>query len=249
MKIRQVSLPIDAFLKIPKDERALLVAMGHALNEYNIFNKLLIASSHFADEPLQVAYAQSIQMYSIARVLVGKIYESWNVINSGFFKSHLSKKYSNKLNNSESSAINGLKKYFSKKNLIEEVRNGLAFHFSIASAATAPLDELNKHDLSIYLSESQGNCIYPFSETIFNTEMMRLTGCPTMQEAFMKLVEEINAVDRFLNTFAQGIMALILAEHIGNSQLQAATEQIEIGEVTRLREITIPFFCQGKNDA
>ena len=70
-----------------------------------------------------------------------------------------------------------------------------------------------------------------------------------MQEAFMKLVEEINAVDRFLNTFAQGIMALILAEHIGNSQLQAATEQIEIGEVTRLREITIPFFCQGKNDA
>lgn len=249
MKIRQVSLPIDAFLKIPKDERALLVAMGHALNEYNIFNKLLIASSHFEDEPLQVAYAQSIQMYSIARILVGKIYESWNVINSGFFKSQLSKKYSNKLSDTESNAINGLKKYFSKKNLIGKVRNGLAFHFSIASAATAPLDELNKHDLSLYLSESQGNCIYPFSETVFNTEMMQLTGCATMQEAFMKLISEINEVDRFLNTFAQGIMAIILSEYIGNSQLQTVTEQIEIGEVTQLREVAIPFFLQGKSDA
>ncbi len=245
MKLRQISLPAEAFLKIPKEERALLVAMGHALNEFNIFNRLLVAASHFDDEPRQVAYAQSIQMYSLTRVLVGKILEAWNAIDVGFFRSKLSMKYAARLRDDQAKALDSLKKYFSKRNTIAEVRNGLAFHFSIENAATAPKEDLNEHDLSLYLGESRGNCLYPFSETIFNTELMRITNCASMWEAFAKLVDEINAIDKPLHDFAQGVMALILEDHIGGVMLSKFTKTVEIGNVGSLGDVTIPFFTSA----
>ncbi|MEO3715925.1 hypothetical protein [Roseateles flavus] len=229
MKLRQICLPAEAFLKIPDAERALLVALGHALNEFNIFNRLLIASSHFDDEPVQVAYAQSIQMYSITRVLVGKILEAWNAIDVGFFRSKLSKKYVSRLNDDQAQSLDRLKKYFSKRNAIADIRNGLAFHFSIESAGTAPKEEMNEHDLSLYIGESRGNCLYPFSETIFNTELMRITNCATMREAFAKVIDEVNAVDKPLHEFAEGVMALILEDYIGGAVLKQFSTTVEIG--------------------
>jgi len=228
MRLHQICLPAEAFLKIPQAERALLVALGHALNEFNIFNRLLIAASHFDDEPPQVAYAQSIQMYSITRVLVGKILEAWKAIDVGFFRSKLSKKYVARLHDDQAQALDRLKKYFSKRNAIADVRNGLAFHFSIETAGTAPKEEINEHDLSLYIGESRGNCLYPFSETIFNTELMRITNCATMQEAFAKVIDEVNAVDKPLHEFAQGVMTLIVEEHIGGAVLKQCSKTVEI---------------------
>lgn len=246
MKIRQVSLPVEDFLRIPKDERAFLVAMGHSLNEFNIFNKLLIAAANFDDEPSQVVYAQSIQMYSLTRVLVGKILEAWNAIEAGYFRSKLSKKYAAKLSADQGQALDNLKRYFSKRNIIADVRNGLAFHFSIETAATTPQGEFNKHDLSLYLGESRGNCIYPFSETVFNTELMRLTKCATMADAFAKLVGEINAIDKPLHLFAQGVMALILEEYIEVPMLSRMTKTVEIEACGSLQELSLPFFTTSK---
>lgn len=245
MRLRQISLSAEAFLKIPKAERALLVALGHALNEFNIFNRLLVAASHFDDEPAQIAYAQSIQMYSLTRVLVGKILEAWNAIDVGFFRSKLSKKYAARLHDDQAKALDSLKKYFSKRNTIAAVRNGLAFHFSIEAAGTAPKEEINEHDLSLYIGESRGNCLYPFSETIFNTELMRITNCATMWEAFAKVIDEINAVDKPLHEFAQGIMALILEDHIGGAVLRNFTKTVEIGSVRSLGDVTVPFFTSA----
>lgn len=245
MRIRQISLPAEAFLKIPKAERALLVALGHALNEFNIFNRLLIAASHFDDEPAQIAYAQSIQMYSITRVLVGKILEAWNAIDVGFFRSKLSKKYVSRLDDNQALALESLKRYFSKRNTIADVRNGLAFHFSIETAGTAPREGANEHDLSLYIGESRGNCLYPLSETIFNTELMRITNCATMWEAFAKVIDEVNAVDKPLYEFAQGVMALILEDHIGGAELGKVSKTVDIGAVRSLQDVTVPFFTSA----
>ena len=97
MIIRRLSIPLDAFQEIPDPERAVLVALAHAINETNILNKLLIISSRFEDDQPQVAYAQAVQMYSLARMLAGKLHETWIAIETGYFKSQLSKKYHNHL--------------------------------------------------------------------------------------------------------------------------------------------------------
>jgi hypothetical protein len=242
MNIHHITLPVEAFLKIPQDERALLVAMGHSLNEFSTFDRLLIATAQFPDEPIQVAYVQSFQMYAVTRVLVGKILEIWKVIEVGFFKSKLSKKYWPKLSSEQIDAVDQLKKFFSNKNTISAVRNRLAFHFSIDIATTAPLGELNDNDLSIYIGPTRASCFYPYSETIFNTELIRLTNCTTMTEAWAKLVGEIDVVDKPLHEFAQGIIHLILEEHIGSSVLREQTKLVDLGGACDLRESNIPVF-------
>jgi hypothetical protein len=65
---------------LPKDERALLLLMGHSLNQISVFLKLFtFSSNHDPTHPIEerVSAAQS---HIILRVLFGVLLEVWNVI-------------------------------------------------------------------------------------------------------------------------------------------------------------------------
>jgi hypothetical protein len=242
MIIRRVSISVEAFQEIPEPERAVLVALAHASNETSILNSLLIISSRFEDDQMQVAYAQAIQMYSLARILAGKLHETWIAVESGYFRSQLSKKYHNQLDDKSIESLKALKKYFSRRNLISDIGNGLAFHFSLKSASILPRDEINGDDLSFYVGPSRGNSLYVFSETVMNTTLMELTDSATMAEAFAKFIGEINFVDRHLTIFAENWIYFLLTSKIGEKVLRSSEEEIDIGEVPLYENLAIPFF-------
>lgn len=73
------------------------------------------------------------------------------------------------------------------------------------------------------------------SETIFNTELMRITNCATMSEAFAKVIDKVNAVNKPLYEFAQRVMALIFEDHIGGAELSKASKTVDIGAVRPYR--------------
>ncbi len=130
MKINRWQLNKKKLQTTPKDERALFILLGHAVNEINILNKTFYLSTMFENESEWVVQIHVSQNLVYARTLIGKLYEAWQLLKKGYFQTKLSEKYDAQLETTVVDALKQLKKYFGPKNLIADIRNGFSFHCS-----------------------------------------------------------------------------------------------------------------------
>lgn len=221
-----------------------MVVLAHALNEINTLNKLLFFSTRFTQEPLWIAHAQAAQALILARPLVGKLNETWVVLQKGYFGTKLSKVYSPLLESSATEALSFLKTYFSRANLINEVRNSFAFHYSLEHAKTDIPDDSSPDDLATYLHETNGNSLYYFAEYLMSKALIEAISPSNPEAAVGTLLDEMSNVIGHLNEFVQGLMFVILDKYIGEEVIRKSVQTVELGAVPQSASIHIPVFFE-----
>jgi hypothetical protein len=244
MKLRRMSFTLEQLRGIPDAERALIVVLAHALNEINTLNKLLFLCTQFDQKPTWLALAHAAQAFIVARPLVGKLNEAWVVLQKGYFGTKLSKAYNGLLEPSAKDALDFLKAYFSHSNLVYEVRNNFAFHYSLDHAKTDIPDEATSDELAYYAHETNGNSLYYFAEYLMSKALMETISANDPEAALGTLLGEMSKVIANLNEFAQGLMYVVWDKHIGAEVLQQSFQDLELGSVPQSTDIRIPFFFE-----
>lgn len=244
MRLRRISFTIEQLRGIPDGERSLIVLLTHALNEVNALNKLLFLCTRIDPEPRWMAHSQAAQAFVLARPIVGKLNEAWVVVQKGYFGTMLSKAYADVLESSATEALNYLKAYFGRTNLMNVVRNNFAFHYSLEHATTSIPDDSSPDDLAIYLHETNGNSLYYFAEYLMSKALIDAISPTDPEAALGTLLDEMSTIISHLNEFVQGLLFVILDKYIGEEVLRPSVETVELGQVPQSADIRIPFFFE-----
>ncbi|MDB5928807.1 MAG: hypothetical protein JWR60_514 [Polaromonas sp.] len=244
MRLQRIGFTVDQLRGIPSEERSLIIVLAHALNEVNTLNKILFFCTRYDQEPLWVAQAQAAQAFILARPLVGKLSESWSVLQKGYFQTKLSKAYAGLLEPAATESLDYLKSYFGPKNLINEVRNNFAFHYSLEHAKTSIPDDSSLEDLATYVHQTHGNSLYYFAEYLMNKALIDLISPADPELALGTLLDEMSKVIAHLNEFVQGLLFVVLDKYIGKEVIRQSVHAVELGAVPQSLDIRIPFFFE-----
>jgi hypothetical protein len=251
IEIRRVIFTKKQLADIPKDERSLLLLMGHATNELNVFSKFILMMRK-DDPPTQVEdYTEGGQVFIIMRILIGKLHEAWEL-----FRTHaqsnkgISEKYLKNLDDDEAAkALKALNDYFGKKNAVTEIRNKVAFHYKDKDG----LIEENFHRLpetepwEFYLSKTHGNTFYYASEMVATGSALSLAGKIDEKEqaslagdikAFSELSNAVLDVSRHITTLFSYLISAIVLAYVPEPEVK--TEKFENGP--KLSEFALPYF-------
>lgn len=157
-------------------------------------NALHAASIQEADSEL-LQKARSTQCLFFARILTGKLDECWEFFQQKFFGGQLSRKYVPILNPEGREALDRIKNYFGRSNLIHSIRNNHAFHYSQSA------EQIDQHlhlvpetaALEWYLPpEGEGaNCLFDFSSLLSTFALLNEIDGSDHQKATAKWLSEV----------------------------------------------------------
>lgn len=244
IRIHHVTLTRKQLDSIPESERRLLVLLAHAGNELNVLSKLFHFSAKAESETPLLQQAENTQSMVLARVLTGKIYECWSLMQSAFFRSGLSKRYESQFDREASGALEGLKRYFGRDNLIEKVRNGHAFHYSPDQIDVGYQTLADGDPLAIYLAKTNANTLYTFADTIAGRAMLEDIKPGDHQRAFEMLVEETARAVARINEIIAASMTICFKTHLGGNLYALGAREIEIEGAPDSQTVSIPYFIE-----
>lgn len=241
---------------MPKDERVLLLLMGHATNEINVLSKFILMMRK-DDPPTQVEdFSEGGQIFIVMRLLIGKLHEAWELFRArAQSNKDISDKYVKELDEEGTKALKALNDYFGKRNAVTEIRNKVAFHYKDKNN----LIEENFQRLpdtepwEFYLSKTHGNTFYYASEMVATGSALSIAGKLSEKEkaslagdiqAFSELSNSILEVSWHLTTLFSILIAEILIKHIPNPEIR--TENFPNGP--KLSEFTLPYFFDEDED-
>ncbi|MBL4661907.1 MAG: hypothetical protein JKY19_16225 [Alcanivoracaceae bacterium] len=233
---------------IPENERTLIFLLCHVASELAVLTKLFRICS--ADVEVKQKYfkeARDAQWLTIGRLLMGKIYEFWKLLEKSFFATKISKDYAPHFDQDTNAALDNLKKYFGSNNFIKTVHHNFAFHYS-ADQIKVGYGKLDKDDsLDAYLSITNVNSLYSFAESVVFRSMMESISPNDHAKAITSLLDETSKVIKWINEFIGGCVATCLTLHVGGD-LGAKENKIEDAE--DWKTITIPYFVEiEENDS
>lgn len=220
----------------------MLVLLGHAVNEINILNKTFYLSCQHPDEPRWRVHAHVSQSLVFARALTGKLWETWMLLKNGYFGSALSRKYGERLDAEAIQALDALKKYFGRKNLIKIIRDRFAFHYSLSDANCVPAVQPTADELVMYLAKDNGNTLFYFSDVLVNNALLEAIDPGEPQRAMDRLMTESAKVVSQINEAAGAIMATVVEGYLMAADGKLVLEEIEIGEPPVAEEMELPYF-------
>src|SRR5690349_11591044 len=117
----------EHLLKMTEQERGAFLVFGYAANQVNVLWKMIIASLNRDPTNAVDARVSAAQSQILVRLMIGILWEAWRAVVERFLKSKLGKEYEPLLDEEAKQALEGLKKFFGKKNEIELLRNKFSF--------------------------------------------------------------------------------------------------------------------------
>ena len=229
---------------IPDDERRLLILLGHAFNELNILTKLFQYTASASASDRALLDAENAQALVIARVLTGKIYECWKLLQSAFFATALSKTYVPQLDTDGASALAAVKRYFGRSNAIEAMRNEFAFHYSTDQIDAGHRAIVDGDSLDLYLANEDGNTFFAFADTITGRAMLERIKPGDSEHAFQLLMDDtIEAATNLNNTIAS-LMAIGFKRHFGENYVTSTATTVTVEAVPESASVRIPYFIE-----
>lgn len=242
IELHQVDLKKEQLDRIPESERRLFVLVAHAANELNTLAKLFHFACSSASESGLTGQAENAQALVLARVLTGKIYEFWQLLQMSFFAAQLSREYEPLMEAEPRASLNELKRYFGRENLITLVRNKFAFHYSSDQVDAGYMAVIEGDPLQIYLAKNNANTLYAFADTIAGRAMLEAIQPGNHSAAFDALITETSKAVRDIGTVIDGIMIVCFQKYIGTSFYDLGAKIIEVEGVPESQKVAIPFF-------
>ena len=229
---------------IPEAERTLMVLLGHAANELSVLTKLFHFSSIDLGDHQLLVEARNAQALTLGRILTGKIYECWQLLQTAFFGTRISKSYVPEFDEKARGALTALKRYFGRTNLIETTRNKFAFHYAPdqISAGYAKLGEGDA--LDVYLSKTNANTLYVFAETISGRSLMESINPTDHSQSIAALIDETSLAIGWLNEVVGACMSTCLKLHVGGNLYSLGARTIEIEGAPDWKSVSLPFFVE-----
>ncbi|NEV76596.1 hypothetical protein DYI24_06020 [Rhodopseudomonas sp. BR0C11] len=250
IEIHRVIFEKKQLADISKDERSLLLLMGHATNELNVLSKFILMMRK-DNPPTQVEdFTEGGQVFIIMRVLIGKLHEAWELFKARAQSNKaISEQYLTKLDEEAARALKALNDYFGKKNAVAEIRNKVAFHYKDKDG----LMEENFQRLpetepwEFYLSKTHGNTFYYACEMVATGSALSLAGRIEEKEqdglagdikAFSELSNAVLEVSKHITTLFSWLISDIVTAHVPEPKV--ITERFEDGP--KLSEFALPYF-------
>jgi hypothetical protein len=228
---------------IPVAERSWIVALSHAANELSVLTKLFHYCSRQEGSDGLLAEPRNAQALVLGRLLTGKLYETWRLLQSAFFGSAVSRIYEPQFDETASDALNKLKRYFGRRNLIETVRNRFAFHYSADQVEEGFTRLVDGDPLDVYLSKTNANTLYTFAESIATRSFLQSIDPADPARAFDALIRETSEVVGWLNEVIAACMITCLSLHIGGDLRSLGAEIVNVEGAPDWRSGVSAVFC------
>ncbi len=246
--IQKFPLQPEKIRTIPSEERTFYFLAGHVANEINVFFKLVGWTVQTEVSCREETFARGAQATIIAKVFAGKLNEAWELLNTSFFGSGISQKYEPKLTERSREALRNLKQYFGKKNLIKDVRNKFAFHYTCEEFQENIMEAAENSTLEMYIATSgRYNSLYAGSETVSNYAMLKYLDEDSAEAALNSLFMDLDRVGTWFADFLEGYMLVATRDYLGASGEELGVESIRISSLQEFEKVTIPYFSDVKS--
>jgi hypothetical protein len=250
-EIHQIDLTKQSLAAMPDAERKLLLLLGHATNEINVFQKLVLMSGQGTYAPRFVDHVQAGQTLILMRTLIGKLCEAWDLFRVRFLRERqLAELYLPKLNAEAVAALESLKKHYGTQSPLMLIRSRFSFHYRDddnlveQSFQEIPADEA----WQFYLSNIEGNCFFYASELVVQSGVIKLADrAPNDAEPFLDATARNFAALCELTITVSGQILVLFGECIKEIVSHSLPDTQSIGAVElpglpALSELQIPFF-------
>lgn len=239
MEIHKVSFSRERLMSLPENERVFFIQASNALNDISILHKqTLYASKIEKNEVLQKAQ-NSVAFFNL-KVLAGKLLETWNMVRTGFLSSPEHRDYHSKLDDNGKDCLGKIRRYFSRQNLISDIRNKLAFHYD-AEVIRNQLETPSPDEFEIFLSESQGNSLYFMPIVLEGSAIVNFVDSSDPENAFDTFFKDVLEMSAYFQCFLQNCLIVFLKRYFAE-ELEEMVEEIKIPDPPDIREVYSPFF-------
>ena len=251
VRLHRITLSRSQLESVPEAERRLLILIAHAANELNVLSKLFRFSAGARSETPVLAQAENAQALILGRILTGKIYECWNLLQAAFFGAAISKTYVPRFDAEAAQSLESVKRYFGRENAISAVRNKHAFHYAPDQIDAGYRAVIDGDPLEIYLAKANANTFYAFGDTIAGRAMLETIKPGDALGAFETLINDTTKMVDRLSTVIGAIMVTCIQAHLGGDLYSLGATVIEVEGVPDSQEVSIPYFIEiaGESDA
>ncbi len=245
MTLYRASLSREALQKISKNERRLFFCLAHLLNEVTALHKLVAWTSDYSSERKAEVYGQVTFSFLFLKVLAGKLKEGWELLRGSFFASKVSQSYDGALSKEGQAALNELKRYFAGTNIINQIRNNYAFHYS-PERMDDTLAEV-PDDLEVYIDEGPKiNSLFYFAEVLANQSMINDLFPDGDKKAFERFFNEIPEVAGWFLDFAEAFMLSFIERH-EPAMWKEAAKAARLDDLRAFWDVKLPWFTDNSD--
>jgi hypothetical protein len=238
----------EHLLKMTEQERGAFLLLGYTSNQVNVLWKIIIASLNREPPDPVDARVSAAQSQILVRLMIGILWEAWRAVQKHFLKDKLGKEYEPLLDPEAKRALEGLKKFFGKKNEIELLRNRFSFHHpNIAEMEAGFRNAANSKEVAddewaIYLSHGLMNCFFFMSDMVIAHGMTEALGHTDINEAHRILLPKLGPVANQLSDFTYGFAAVIFRKYVGDEMPLTIVSKLE--DAPHVDEMRLPFFME-----
>jgi hypothetical protein len=250
-EIYQVDLTKRQLEAMRGAERRLLLLLGHAINEINVFQKLVLMSGQGTHSRTFVDHVQAGQTLILMRTLIGKLCEAWDLFRVRFLSERqLSTLYLPRLHADALAALESLKQHFGTQSPLTLIRNRFSFHYKDENDLVERSFQEIPDDESwhLYLSNMEGNCFFDASELVVQSGVTKLANqTPDDAEPFLAatarsfgaLCDLTIAASHQIQTLVGECITEIVGHSLPDPQVIATTD---LAGLPALSDMRISFF-------
>jgi hypothetical protein len=236
------------FGALAKDERVLLLLMGHALNQISVFLKLVTFSMNNDPKNEIESRLSAAQSHILLRVLFGTLFEAWKMICD---HKPIIDRYLPDIDDDGKRCYDALVKSFDNSKLLYKLRNNFSYHYPNSKVVERTFRSVpdGEEGWEWYLSYSNTNSFYFPSEHIMTYGVINEAKDKSSQYAALgEVIREVRHVAETMPYFLMPFMRAMLFRHFGQSVLDATLPKTIISGAPNLFKFWIPFFAERPED-
>lgn len=246
--IHRVAIPKERLLDLSRDERVLFILLGSASNQITMLQKLVLFSSNKTPSDAVEQGLSGAQTQMLARIAVGVLNESWELVRTRFLGSPMAREYDGLLDKGGHAALDRLKKHFGAgASLLPKVRSNFAFHHphsdDVESAFQVAIrDREWDSDWTLFMANSTLNWFYFASDVVILHAIMQAVGEASLVKAQEKLMQEMRLVADSLTEFIGAFLTALWKRRFGPEFKTVICA--DVSNAPDLEEPWIPFFIR-----
>jgi hypothetical protein len=247
IEIFRIPLVAEKLDSIPEAERNLIFALGHFANEINILSKLFYWTSHNQPKGDIHQHGSNAQAMMIARLLCGKLHEGWRLMQNAYFGTKISRDYNELYDDDGKDAFRRLGRYFGGENLVSEIRNNFAFHYSPEEIGRCYVENERDDELVMLLSTDNANTLYHYAEVIVDQSLLTQIRAANPEEAMKKIIDESSEIIRLFNIAIGSCLTAAFKLHLGQDLDDLVSDTIQLRELPGFKNIGVPYFVDTED--
>ncbi len=225
--IFQISFDKKRLAEMPKEERTLLLLLGHAWNEILFLVEIARQIGSAKETGQFVDHIHTFQTLIAYRLLIGKLHETWKLFLINFMnKRSINKKYRTRLENAVNESIDYLKRYFQgNRSPLSRIRNDGAFHALSADEIEASFQALSASEPWHFYVADRGRSFYLASEIVAMKAIVDKIRLPAFDRsrsadevALQEFCRNVKEVATQMTRVLDHCIAEICTSHLGDGQ-------------------------------